>query len=147
MIFNTFQDNDKLEELGEITTRYLNGKTVGELYNYIKKFGHGYSEYTLFKSIMQMIVIEEEEGIRSKRLIKNEDEIMKWESTFKKFQVTDVILKFANLLIYDLIRPFPLRDQLLVVSWQLLVIESFSRLFSGGIWVSIPEVVIPFHVP
>ena len=77
MIFNTFQDNDKLEELGEITTRYLNGKTVGELYNYIKKFGQGYSEYTLFKSIMQMIVIEEEEGIRSKRLIKNEDEIMK----------------------------------------------------------------------
>ena len=72
MIFNTFQDNDKLEELGEITTRYLNGKTVGELYNYIKKFGQGYSEYTLFKSIMQMIVIEEEEGIRSKRLIKNE---------------------------------------------------------------------------
>ena len=41
MIFHTFQDNDRLEDLAEVSTRYLNGKTVGELYNYIKKYSKG----------------------------------------------------------------------------------------------------------
>jgi poly(ADP-ribose) glycohydrolase len=52
MIFNTFKDNDSLEDLPEITTRYLNGKTVGQLYRYIKHYSRGDSEHKIFMSIM-----------------------------------------------------------------------------------------------
>ena len=67
MIFNTFQDNNKLEELSEITTKYLNGKTVGHLYRYIKGYSRGESEHSLFKYISMEVVREEEEEERRNR--------------------------------------------------------------------------------
>ena len=60
MIFHTFQDNNKLERLAEITTKYLNGKTVGELYGLLKRFSKGTSEFSVFDSIAKMIEEDEE---------------------------------------------------------------------------------------
>ena len=67
MVFNTFQDNNKLEDLAEITTKYLNGKTVGDLFRYIEGFGRGQSEHSLFKYISMEVVRDEEEAERKTR--------------------------------------------------------------------------------
>ncbi len=67
MIFHTFQDNFKLENLSEITTKYLNGKTIGEVYAYLKRFSKGTSEFSLFDSIVKMIEQDKEEAETSKR--------------------------------------------------------------------------------
>lgn len=75
IIFHTFKDNEDLEKLGEITTRYLNGRTVGDVYGYLKRYSKGDSPYNLFDSIIKMVISDEEEQQRSKRKI----ELMKTE--------------------------------------------------------------------
>lgn len=67
MIFHTFQDNFKLENLTEITTKYLNGKTIGNVYSYLKRFSRGTSEFSVFDSIVKMIEEDKEEAEISKR--------------------------------------------------------------------------------
>ena len=74
MIFHTFQDNDMLEKLGEITTRYLNGKTVGDLFNYLKSYSKGESGFNLFESIIAFVISDEDEKSRSKRQLRYQQE-------------------------------------------------------------------------
>jgi len=76
MMFHTFQDNNKLESLTEITTKYLNGKSVGDLYNLLRRFSKGTSEFNVFDSISKMIVEDEEQAQKSKRLQRHEDQVM-----------------------------------------------------------------------
>jgi hypothetical protein len=76
MMFHTFQDNNKLESLAEITTKYLNGKSVGDLYNLLRRFSKGTSEFNVFDSISKMIVEDEEQAQKSKRLQRHEDQVM-----------------------------------------------------------------------
>ena len=76
MMFHTFQDNNKLESLTEITTKYLNGKSVGDLYNLLRRFSKGTSEFNVFDSISKMIVEDEEQDQKSKRLQRHEDQVM-----------------------------------------------------------------------
>jgi hypothetical protein len=53
--------------LTEITTKYLNGKSIGEVYSYLKRFSKGTSEFSLFDSIIKMIEQDKEEAETSKR--------------------------------------------------------------------------------
>ena len=68
MLFHTFQDNDKLEKINDVTLKYLNGKTIGELFGYLKNYSRGFQEFNLFDSIIKMIEKDENEKERSKRL-------------------------------------------------------------------------------
>jgi hypothetical protein len=53
--------------LTEITTKYLNGKTIGDVYSYLKRFSRGTSEFSVFDSIVKMIEEDKEEAEISKR--------------------------------------------------------------------------------
>ncbi len=59
LIFNTFQEIDKLEKVNEVT-KMLSTKTIGEVYAYLREYSQGFQQFNVFDSIMQMVKKDED---------------------------------------------------------------------------------------